>query len=44
MNTSAQGHGGLEWVWNTFPVSALPDYGTIGDIYHEYYWSFLMNM
>jgi HAD superfamily phosphatase len=33
-----QGHGGLEWVQNTFPVSALPDYRQIGDIYHEYYW------
>ncbi len=33
-----QGHGGLEWVQNTFPASALPDYGLIGDIYHEYYW------
>ena len=33
-----QGHGGLEWVQNTFPASALPDYALIGDIYHEYYW------
>ncbi len=33
-----QGHGGLEWVENTFPASACPDYSLIGDLYHEYYW------
>ena len=33
-----QGHGGREWVDTTFPTSVRLDYGTIGDIYHEYYW------
>jgi HAD superfamily phosphatase len=33
-----QGHGGREWVQNTFPASALPDYALLGVMYHEYYW------
>lgn len=33
-----QGHGGREWVQNTFPSSAQPDYAMLGEIYHEYYW------
>jgi len=33
-----QGHGGREWVDATIPASARLDYGTIGDLYHEYYW------
>lgn len=33
-----QGHGGREWVQNTFPVSAQMDYAILGKIYHEYYW------
>ncbi len=37
-SANLQGHGGLEWVTNTFPASARPDYNMIGDLYHEYYW------
>jgi HAD superfamily phosphatase len=33
-----QGHGGREWVDRIIPASARPDYGMIGDLYHEYYW------
>jgi len=33
-----QGHGGSEWVENTVPASALPDYAAIGEFYHELYW------
>ncbi len=33
-----RGRGGLIWVKDTFPASALPDYSLIGQLYHEYYW------
>lgn len=33
-----QGHGGLTWVREVVPASALPDYEQIGEIYQELYW------
>jgi len=33
-----RGHGGIEWVNQVIPATAVPDYNVIGDIYHEAYW------
>ncbi|HET8840328.1 MAG TPA: HAD family hydrolase [Ktedonobacteraceae bacterium] len=33
-----QGHGGVTWVQDVLPASALPDYAMIGEIYRELYW------
>lgn len=33
-----EGHGGLTWVREVVPASALPDYTLIGEIYRELYW------
>jgi phosphoglycolate phosphatase-like HAD superfamily hydrolase len=33
-----QGRGGLTWVRDTIPSSALPDYELVGQIYREFYW------
>jgi len=33
-----EGHGGLTWVREVVPASALPDYALIGEIYRELYW------
>lgn len=33
-----EGRGGLAWVREVVPASALPDYAVIGDIYRELYW------
>lgn len=33
-----RGQGGITWVNQTIPATALPDYTLIGDLYHEYYW------
>src|SRR5690349_8200740 len=35
---NVEGHGGLTWVHEEMPVSALCDYAQIGEIYHEFYW------
>jgi phosphoglycolate phosphatase-like HAD superfamily hydrolase len=37
-SANLRGRGGLIWVRDTFPASALPDYTLIGNLYHEYYW------
>ncbi len=33
-----QGRGGATWVRETFPISAIPDYVMIGELYRELYW------
>jgi HAD superfamily phosphatase len=33
-----RGHGGIEWVNQVIPATAVPNYNIIGDIYHEAYW------
>jgi phosphoglycolate phosphatase-like HAD superfamily hydrolase len=33
-----EGRGGLAWVREVVPASALPDYALIGEIYRELYW------
>jgi phosphoglycolate phosphatase-like HAD superfamily hydrolase len=33
-----EGRGGLAWVREVVPASALPDYAVIGEIYRELYW------
>lgn len=33
-----EGRGGLTWVREVIPASALPDYAVIGDLYRELYW------
>lgn len=33
-----QGRGGLTWVREVIPASALPDYAVVGQVYREYYW------
>jgi phosphoglycolate phosphatase-like HAD superfamily hydrolase len=33
-----QGHGGLTWVREVVPASALPVYAMVGDLYREFYW------
>lgn len=33
-----QGRGGVTWVNEVVPHSALPDYAQVGEIYHECYW------
>jgi phosphoglycolate phosphatase-like HAD superfamily hydrolase len=33
-----EGRGGLAWVREVVPASALPDYAMIGEIYRELYW------